>query len=128
VVCSYQKKVHKPADASAYWREPHGLAAAFVANQHPGSFHRIISQSGSFWRNDCWVVKEFPRLEKKILVEFYSDVGTQEVHENVRHRENDLRVVSPIESVRPTGSGQCGTILGVGRRSQRRVLKQNLSR
>jgi enterochelin esterase-like enzyme len=26
-----------------------GLAAAFVAKEHPGSFQRIICQSGSFW-------------------------------------------------------------------------------
>ena len=29
-----------------------GLAAAFVAKEYPGSFQRIISQSGSFWWND----------------------------------------------------------------------------
>jgi enterochelin esterase family protein len=42
-----------------------GLAAAFVAKEYPAAFHRIISQSGSFWWNDCWLVEEFLRLEQK---------------------------------------------------------------
>jgi enterochelin esterase-like enzyme len=77
-----------------------GLAAAFVAKEYPGAFQRIISQSGSFWWNDCWLVEQFRRLEQKISVEFYLDVGTQEIHENVRHREDVVQVVSQIEGVR----------------------------
>lgn len=77
-----------------------GLAAAFVAKEYPGAFQRIISQSGSFWWNDCWLVEEFRRLEQKIPVEFYLDVGTQEIHENVRHREDVVQVVSQIDGVR----------------------------
>ena len=33
-------------------------------------------------------------------MEFYLDVGTQEIHENVRHREDVVQVVSQIEGVR----------------------------
>jgi enterochelin esterase-like enzyme len=77
-----------------------GLAAAFVAKEYPGSFQRIICQSGSFWWNDCWLVEEFRRLEQKIPVEFYLDVGTQETRENVCHREDLVQVVSQIEGVR----------------------------
>ena len=75
-----------------------GLAAAFVAKEYPGAFQRIISQSGSFWWNDCWLVEHFRQLEQK--TEFYLDVGTQEIHENVRHREDVVQVVSQIEGVR----------------------------
>lgn len=77
-----------------------GLAAAFVAKEYPGAFQRVISQSGSFWWNDCWLVEEFRRLEQKIPVEFYLDVGNQEIHENIRHREDVLQVISQIEGVR----------------------------
>jgi len=77
-----------------------GLAAAFVAKEYPGSFQRIISQSGSFWWNDCRLVEEFRRLEQKIPVEFYLDVGIQEVHENVRHGGDLVQVVSQVEGVR----------------------------
>jgi enterochelin esterase-like enzyme len=77
-----------------------GLAAAFVAKEYPGSFQKIIGQSGSFWWNDCWLAEEFRRLGQKIPVEFYLDVGTQEVHGNVRHREDVVQVVSQIEGVR----------------------------
>ena len=69
-----------------------GLAAAFVAKEYPGTFQRIISQSGSFWWNDCWLVEEFRRLERK--TEFYLDVGTQETRENVRHGEDLVQFVS----------------------------------
>jgi enterochelin esterase-like enzyme len=77
-----------------------GLASAFVAKEYPGAFQRIISQSGSFWWNDCWLVHEFRRLEQQIPVEWYLDVGTQEIHENVRHREDLVQVVSQVEGVR----------------------------
>jgi enterochelin esterase-like enzyme len=77
-----------------------GLAAAFVAKEYPGSFQRIISQSGSFWWNACWLVEEFRRLDQKIPVEFYLDVGTQEIRENVCHREDVVQVVSQVEGVR----------------------------
>jgi enterochelin esterase family protein len=77
-----------------------GLAAAFVAKEYPLSFQRIISQSGSFWWNDCWLVKEFRRLGRKFPLEFWLDVGTQEVRENVCHREDVVQVVSQIEGVR----------------------------
>jgi enterochelin esterase-like enzyme len=77
-----------------------GLAAAFGAKEYPFSFQRIISQSGSFWWNNCRLAEEFRRLGQKIPVEFYMDVGTQEVRENVRHREDVVQVVSQIEGVR----------------------------
>ena len=77
-----------------------GLAAAFVAKEYPGSFQRVISQSGSFWWNDCWLVEAYRHLEQKIPVEFYLDVGTQETRENVRHGEDLVQVVSQIEGVR----------------------------
>jgi len=77
-----------------------GLAAAFVAKELPGAFQKIVSQSGSFWWNDCWLVEEFWKLKGKLPVEFFLDVGTQEIQENVRHREDVFQVVSQIEGVR----------------------------
>ena len=77
-----------------------GLAAAFVAKEHPGAFQKVISQSGSFWSNDCWLVEQFRSLPRRIPTEFYLDVGTREIHENVRHREDVLQVMSQIEGVR----------------------------
>jgi enterochelin esterase family protein len=77
-----------------------GLAAAFVAKERPSAFQKIISQSGSFWWNDCWLVEEFLKLKEKLPVEFFLDVGTREFNENVRHREDVFQVVSQIEGVR----------------------------
>jgi enterochelin esterase family protein len=76
-----------------------GLAAAFVAKEFPGIFQRVISQSGSFWWNDCWLSEQY-RLGTRLPTDFYLDVGTEELAENVRHREDVLQLVSQIEGVR----------------------------
>lgn len=76
-----------------------GLAAAFVAVEYPGVFHRVISQSGSFWWKDCWLPERY-RSASQTPTEFYLDVGTEEVQENVQHREDVHQVVSQIDGVR----------------------------
>jgi enterochelin esterase family protein len=75
-----------------------GLAAAFVAKEFPGIFRRVISQSGSFWWNDCWLSEQF-RLGARVPTDFYLDVGTKEVAEKVLHRADVLQEVSQIEGV-----------------------------
>lgn len=75
-----------------------GLAASFVAGEFPGVFQRVISQSGSYWWNDCWLTEQ-SKARAPVPTQFYLDVGNQEVHENVRHREDVLQVVSQIEGV-----------------------------
>jgi len=75
-----------------------GLAAAFVAKEFPGIFQRVISQSGSFWWNDCWLSEQY-RLSVRVPTDFYLDVGTKELAENVLHREDVLQVISQIEGV-----------------------------
>jgi len=77
-----------------------GLAATFVAWEYPGAFQRVISQSGSYWWNDCWLVKHLEASPQRRPTEFYLDVGTRELQTNVRHREDVLQVVSQIEGVR----------------------------
>lgn len=76
-----------------------GLAAAFIAREHPGVFHRLICQSGSFWWRNCWLIEQY-RSSSWVASEFYLDVGTMELDENVRHREDVLQVVSQIDGVR----------------------------
>jgi enterochelin esterase family protein len=76
-----------------------GLAAAFIAKEFPGTFRRVICQSGSFWWNDCWLPEQY-RLSARVPTDFYLDVGTKEVAENVLHRADVLQVVSQIEGVR----------------------------
>jgi enterochelin esterase family protein len=76
-----------------------GLAAAFVAKESPGVFQRVISQSGSFWWNDCWLSEQY-RLGAPVPTDFYLDVGTEELDENVRHREDVMQLVSQTEAVR----------------------------
>jgi enterochelin esterase-like enzyme len=75
-----------------------GLAASFVAGEHPGVFQKVISQSGSYWWNDCWLVEQF-KAQPPVPTEFYLDVGNQEVPEKVQHREGVLQEVSQIEGV-----------------------------
>jgi enterochelin esterase-like enzyme len=75
-----------------------GLAAAFVAKEFPGIFQRVISQSGSFWWNDCWLSEQY-RLGARVPTDFYLDVGTEELAENVLHRDYVMQVVSQLEGV-----------------------------
>jgi enterochelin esterase family protein len=75
-----------------------GLAAAFVAKERPGIFQRVISQSGSFWWNDCWLSEQY-RLSARVPTDFYLDVGSNELTKNVRHHDDVLQVISQIEGV-----------------------------
>lgn len=77
-----------------------GLAAAHVSMMAPNRFTKVISQSGSFWWNDCRISDEFDRLEHKPVTQYYLDVGDRETAENVRHKEDVLQVVSQIAGVR----------------------------
>jgi enterochelin esterase family protein len=77
-----------------------GLAAAFIAKEYPGVFQKVISQSGSFWSDNCWLTEQFKKMPQPVPTAFYLDVGTKETQENVLHRENVLQVVSQIEGVR----------------------------
>jgi enterochelin esterase family protein len=76
-----------------------GLAAAFVARECPGLFQKVVSQSGSFWWRDGWLVEQY-RTGPTVPTEFYLEVGTEEVQENLQHRPDVLQVVSQIEGVR----------------------------
>jgi enterochelin esterase family protein len=77
-----------------------GLAAAWVAQQAPGSFNRIIAQSGSFWSDDCWLVRHYAEQGTRLPADFYLDVGLRETQENVRHHANVLQAVSQIAGVK----------------------------
>ena len=77
-----------------------GLAAAYVATMAPFRFTKVVTQSGSFWSNDCWISRNFEKLEIKPKAEFYLDVGLRETAENVRHKEDVLQTTSQIEGVR----------------------------
>jgi len=62
-----------------------GLAAAYVALQFPGTFTKVIAQSGSFWWNDCWLVDQFAQLPAKLPTGFYLDIGRLETEVDVDH-------------------------------------------
>lgn len=76
-----------------------GLAAAYVAHQFPGAFQKVISQSGSFWSHDGWLIEQFDQLTQRLPTDFYLDVGTRETQINVRHREDVLQIMSQIEGM-----------------------------
>lgn len=76
-----------------------GLAAAYLAIERPGVFQRVISQSGSFWWNDCHLVERM-RQTPRLPTSFYLDVGKREVQTNVQHRPEVLQVVAQVDGVR----------------------------
>ena len=76
-----------------------GLAASYVALKAKGLFNKVISQSGSYWSNDCWLAKEYEKWEGNLGISFYLDVGDEETETNVQHKEDVLQAVSQIEGV-----------------------------
>jgi enterochelin esterase-like enzyme len=77
-----------------------GLAASWVGLERPLAFQKIVSQSGSYWWNDCWICRQYKWKLGSSLPSFYLDVGTRETDENVRHKEDLVQVVSQIAGVR----------------------------
>ena len=75
-----------------------GLAAAYVALQSPGTFTKVIAQSGSFWWNHCWLVAQFAQLKTRLPTAFYLDVGSLETEAEVDHGEVQ-QTVSQVDAV-----------------------------
>tara|TARA_R110002111_G_scaffold64821_1_gene106460 strand:- start:613 stop:1338 length:726 start_codon:yes stop_codon:yes gene_type:complete len=75
-----------------------GLAATYVALRSPNTFTKIISQSGSYWWNDCWLVEQYARLKTQLPIEFYLDVGNKEIQTEVDHGHVQ-QAISQIEGV-----------------------------
>jgi enterochelin esterase-like enzyme len=77
-----------------------GLAAAYLSLELPNRFQKVISQSGSFWWNDCWVVESAKAKSEAPGAAFYLSVGQREIQQNIQHREGVLQVISQLEGVR----------------------------
>lgn len=77
-----------------------GLAAAYVAHAHPGLVQRVISQSGSFWWNEGWLIEAWRQRTAPVPTAFYLDVGTEETKENIAHRDDVFQRRSQIAGVR----------------------------
>lgn len=76
-----------------------GLAASYTALKHEGLFTHVISQSGSYWSNDCWLTRNYENAPLSHPPAFYLDVGDQETQTNVQHTTNLLQTISQIEGV-----------------------------
>ncbi|MBD5782229.1 esterase family protein [Pelagicoccus sp. NFK12] len=76
-----------------------GLAASFVALTHDGLFTKVISQSGSYWSNDCWLIREFDGQSLNHPPAFFLDVGDKETQEYVWHKEDVVQTISQVEGV-----------------------------
>ena len=66
-----------------------GLAAAYVAFRHPEVFHRVLSQSGAFWRGNEgasmpgeWLTAQF-RTAPRLPLRFSIEVGASETNKVV---------------------------------------------
>ncbi|HEY5228606.1 MAG TPA: GNAT family N-acetyltransferase [Opitutaceae bacterium] len=77
-----------------------GLAASWVGLERPGAFQAVVSQSGSYWWNDCWLCRQHRIAPGTTLPSFYLDVGTRETAENVTHKDDLVQVASQISAVR----------------------------
>lgn len=95
---------HHPAIASAKERvlvglSYTGLAAAYVAFEQPNLFTRVISQSGSFWSEDCWLAKQVENLDTPMKAAFFLNVGAKETATNIQHKEDLVQEIAQIEGV-----------------------------
>ncbi len=76
-----------------------GLAASFCAISSPHRFTHVISQSGSYWSNDCWLEQRVREQKQVYPFAHYLEVGTKETATGVRHREDLVQEISQIEGV-----------------------------
>jgi len=76
-----------------------GLAASYVAIKSEGLFQKVISQSGSYWSNDCWLSKQIENTDQPIAAAFYLDVGNQETETKVEHKEDVFQEISQISAI-----------------------------
>lgn len=77
-----------------------GLAASYVAAIHPHACTKIISQSGSYWWNNCRLVDQVRQSAEPIPAAFYLDVGSRETEVDVRHGPDLVQEISQIDGVR----------------------------
>jgi enterochelin esterase family protein len=78
------------------------LSAAHIALTRPEAFARVLSLSGSFWWNDCWLPRRV-RSMSRAPVRFRLTVGVNETQENLIHSNHDhdlLQETSQIDSNR----------------------------
>lgn len=76
-----------------------GLAASFTALSNDGLFSKVISQSGSYWSDDCWLTKEIPGVSLSTPPAFFLDVGDKEKQQRVWHKEDVIQTISQIDGV-----------------------------
>ncbi len=76
-----------------------GLAASFIALSNDGLFTKVISQSGSYWSNDCWLIKEFDGKRLQRPPAFFLDVGDKETQDYVWHKEDVIQTLSQVSGV-----------------------------
>jgi enterochelin esterase family protein len=76
-----------------------GLAAAYIALQRPELVQNVVSQSGSFWWNDGWLLGHVP-MRRGRAPRFRLEVGRRETQTNLQHRADVFQRVSQLEGVR----------------------------
>jgi enterochelin esterase family protein len=76
-----------------------GLAAAHAALAAPRRFTRVIAQSGSFWWNDCWLMRHLAELQAAPpATRFLLTVGAKETQPFLRHRPDVVQTISQVEA------------------------------
>ncbi len=86
-----------------------GLAASYLAFACPGLFQQVISQSGSYWWNEGWLIERFRELSQPIPAAFRLEVGRRETQTNLQHREDVFQRTAQIDAVREFRDVLAGT-------------------
>ncbi len=76
-----------------------GLAASFAALSNDGLFNKVISQSGSYWSDNCWLSNKVDEMCLSTPLAFFLDVGDKETQQQVWHKEDVIQTISQIDGV-----------------------------
>jgi enterochelin esterase family protein len=67
-----------------------GLASAYLGLTYPGTFSRVLCQSGSFWWNAEWLTAN-AKLHAPVTDKFWLSVGDKETDSGVSHAPTGMR-------------------------------------
>ncbi|MDA3926284.1 MAG: alpha/beta hydrolase-fold protein [Kiritimatiellae bacterium] len=76
-----------------------GLAASYVALMTNGLFSKVISQSGSYWFNDCQLIEQYKEIAEPILFSHYINAGNRETQTDIEHKAGVFQSISQLDAV-----------------------------
>jgi len=64
-----------------------------------GLFTKVISQSGSYWSNDCQLIEQYKEMTEPILFSHYINAGNRETQTDIEHKAGVFQSISQLDAV-----------------------------